>query len=54
MKPIRWPCDFNRPLSKEEREIAARLNRLTHDQLVELDRDRKLAEWRARQQEAVE
>lgn len=38
MKPIKWPCDWNRPLSKEEREIAARLNRLTEEQKREMDK----------------
>lgn len=27
MSPIKWPCDWNRPLSKEELEIAKRLDR---------------------------
>ena len=27
MTPIKWPCDWNRPLSEEEREIVKRLDR---------------------------
>ena len=26
VKYIKWPCDWNRPLSREEREIAKRLD----------------------------
>jgi hypothetical protein len=27
MKPLKWPFDWNRPLSREERDIAKRLDR---------------------------
>lgn len=36
---MRWPCDWNRPLSKEERAIANRLNRLTKEQLAEFEKE---------------
>lgn len=33
---MKWPCDFNRPLSPEERGVAARLKRLTQEQKEEI------------------
>lgn len=36
--PFRWPCDWNRPLSKEEREIARRLDRLTQEQVQDMEK----------------
>lgn len=46
---MRWPCDWNRPLSKEERAIANRLNRLTKEQLAEFEKhDSERLEYLAR------
>lgn len=35
MTPIKWPCDWNRPLSKEEREIARRIKNAPKEDMRE-------------------
>lgn len=36
---FKWPGDWNRPLSAEEKAVARRLDRLTKEQLAEFDKE---------------